>query len=78
MDAPKPKQFANQIIQQMVQHAVAGETQLASRDYTSIRVVFRRLGGSWSKFADGDHHHMELLRNIIANWAKSRGEVQPV
>lgn len=78
MDAPKPKQFANQIIQQMVQHSVAGDTQMAARDYTSIRVVFRRLGGSWAKFADGDFHQMELLRGVIAEWVKSRGEVQPV
>jgi alpha/beta superfamily hydrolase len=78
MDLPKPKQFANQIIQQMVQHAASGDTMLAARDYMSIRVVFRRMGGSWSKFADGNYHHMELLRNVIASWIQSRGEVQPI
>lgn len=78
MDAPKPKQFANQIIQQMVQHAAAGDTPLAARDYSSIRVVFRRLGGSWEEFAGGNHQHMDLLKNVISSWVQSRGEVQPV
>jgi hypothetical protein len=78
MDEPKPKQFANQIIQQMVQHMVSGDMALASRDYMSIRMVFKQLGGSWREFAGGNLEHMELLKNVILSWGQTRSEEAPV
>jgi hypothetical protein len=80
MDQPKPKQFANQVIQQMVQHVVSDTIMLGARDYASIRVVFRKLGGSWGDIGAGDHAQLELLKNVVMAWgqARSADKEQPV
>ena len=51
------------------------ETQVIPQDYTAMRVVFRKLGGSWEKLSDGDVQHNQLIVRVIQAWgnAQSKG-----
>jgi len=65
-----PKIFANKVICQMVQHMISEDMLIEPRDYLALRSVFRRCGGSWEKFADGDQVQIELLKTIITGWGQ--------
>lgn len=64
-----PVIFAHKIIQQVAkQCGVAGLTE---DDYLTIRVMFRSQGGNWQELAQGDIHHMKLLKDIVKAWVKN-------
>jgi hypothetical protein len=63
-----PQVFANKVILQFVQHLMAGGMVVEPEDYLVIRTVFRSVGGSWSRLADGDVVMLELLQKIISAW----------
>lgn len=69
----KPKVFANQVIRQLIQHMVADDMVIEPDDYMAIRVVFRKCGGSWIAFGDGDLKQFELLKSIVLAWSQMEG-----
>ncbi len=75
MDAPKkpPIVFANHVIRQTADHVVDDKVMILPQDFTTLRVVFRRMNGSWAKIADGDIHHSRLLARIVKRWGKQPG-----
>jgi hypothetical protein len=74
MDETKPPiVFANKIILQMIQHMMADDMVVEPRDYTAIRLVYRKCGGSWSEFSEGDADQFELLRSVIQAWGRLPG-----
>ncbi len=46
---------------------------LRPEDYTALRVVFRKMGGSWAMIADGDITNARLLARIVKKWGKMPG-----
>jgi hypothetical protein len=58
---PPPLAFANQVIQMLASHLLGDDVKLNLRAYRLIRVVFRRLGGSWFELCQGSPQHTELL-----------------
>lgn len=74
MDETKqPLVFANKIILQMIQHMVAEDMVVEPRDYATIRLVYRKCGGSWAEFSEGDADQFELLRSVILTWSRLPG-----
>jgi hypothetical protein len=67
-----PLVFANHVIRQTADHVVDEKVSLREQDYTSLRVVFRKMGGSWAALADGDIDSTRLLSRIVKKWGKSR------
>lgn len=68
-----PLVFANHVIRQTVDHVADEKILVSPQDFTALRVVFRKLGGSWSKLADGDINSSRLLARIVKKWAKMPG-----
>lgn len=66
----KPSVLANKVVLQLIHHSVSEELAPTWEDYASIRVVFRRCGGSWAALMNGDHRQLELLRQIVAAWGQ--------
>jgi hypothetical protein len=64
----KPTLLANKIIKQMVEHLFSDGVPLTFEDYTAIRTVFRRLGGSWAAVDQGDFQQIEKLSRIVTAW----------
>jgi hypothetical protein len=73
MDENPPLVFANKVIRQMIQHMVAEDMVVDRKDYLAIRVVFRKCGGSWAKFVDGELPQFELLKSVITSWGQMSG-----
>jgi hypothetical protein len=69
----QPAVFANKVICQMIQHMVAEDMVIDRKDYLAIRVVFRKCGGSWAKFVDGDLPQFKLLKDVITAWGQMPG-----
>lgn len=70
-DKPKPpKVFANQVIRQIIEHMFADDFKIKADDYMMIRVVFRKMGGSWEKIGLGSLKDFLLLQNVIQGWSK--------
>lgn len=70
-ESPKPPVlFANHVIVQFVEHMVGGDILVEPKDFMAIRLVFRRLGGSWEKLFHGDMPHLERLKKVVTTWAQ--------
>lgn len=69
----QPKLMANKVIQQLVDHMLAGVPPLEGKDFMVIRTVFRSAGGAWASIANGDTKHFGLLKDIVTAWANQRG-----
>jgi hypothetical protein len=65
-----PKIFANKVIRQVIQHMVSEDIVIEPRDYLALRSVFRKCGGSWEKFVDGDQVQIELIKTIVTAWGQ--------
>jgi hypothetical protein len=65
-----PSVFANKVILQFVHHILAEDMVVEPDDYMAIRIVFRKVGGSWDELANGSIVMLELLQKIIAAWGK--------
>jgi len=68
-----PLVFANDVIRQTANHVVDDKVLILPQDYTALRVVFRKLGGSWASLADGDINQARLLAEIVKKWGKMPG-----
>lgn len=66
---PPPKIFANHVIRQMVSHLLGEQTVVDKDDFMVLRTAFRSLGGQWSALSDGSMQHLEILQNVISQWA---------
>jgi hypothetical protein len=72
-DEPRPLIFSHRILRQLVDHLVGVEFVTEDSDYLAMRVAFRKQGGSWEKFINGDLKSNENLKNIVVAWAKVPG-----
>lgn len=68
-----PLVFANNVIRQTADHAIQGNVVLLPQDFTTLRVTFRKMGGSWTLIADGDVTNLRLLSRIVSRWGKMSG-----
>jgi hypothetical protein len=75
VDAPEkpPILFANNVIRQTADHIADEKIMILPQDYTTLRVVFRKMGGSWEKIADGDIKHSRLLAKVVKHWSQLPG-----
>lgn len=67
---PPPLLFANHVISQFSAHLLGEDTIVEPNDFMAIRVVFRRLGGSWENLQLGDPAQMEILKNVVGAWGQ--------
>lgn len=65
---PPPLAFANQVIKMFAEHLLGDEAKLDVHGYRLIRVVFRRLGGSWFELCQGHPQHTKLLLESVKAW----------
>lgn len=64
-----PLLFANKVIYKFVDNLLG---RPVDRDQAStLRVVFRRCGGEWSRIVSGDPVHIGLLIRLIQAWGRS-------
>lgn len=77
MDPPEkpPLVFANRVIRMLVDHLVDDKMVVLPEDFTSMRVVFRKAGGSWEGLQAGDIKMSQLLAQIAVSWGKMPGRV---
>lgn len=75
MDTPDktPAQLANKVIQQFADHLLGDSIIVEPHDYTALRVVYRRLGGSWVEFMRGHPNHVQLLMRVVTSWGVMPG-----
>lgn len=65
---PPPIVFANQVVQMFANHLLGDKAKLNRQAYGLIRVVFRRLGGSWFELCQGNPQHTQLLLESVKAW----------
>lgn len=73
MDSQKepPLIFANKVIRQIADHLLGSDVILSPKDFSVLRVVYRRLGGTWEKLIGGDLKSLKILEDVIIRWGKS-------
>jgi hypothetical protein len=71
-EAP-PKQFANNVLQQVASHMLADDIVVEPDDFMAMRVAFRSLGGTWTEVASGNIVHLELLKKVVTAWGNMPG-----
>lgn len=74
MDDPEstPLAFANQVIKMFAEHLLGDKAKLNLRAYRVIRVVFRRIGGSWFEVCQGSPQHTQLLIESVKAWGAQK------
>ncbi len=72
-DTP-PLVFAHQVIKQLADHLLGGDTKVGKRGYRVIRLVFRKLGGSWYRLCMGSPRDTELLIETVRAWGKAKAD----
>jgi len=74
MDNPKtpPLAFANQVIEMLAKHLLGDDVKLSIRAYRVMRVVYRRMGGSWFELCDGNPQHTKLLIETVKAWGAQK------
>jgi hypothetical protein len=55
---PPPLVFAHQVIKMLGEHLLGEEVKLTRQAHLSVRVVFRKLGGSWFQVCSGSPKHL--------------------
>lgn len=75
MDAPPqpPRQLANRIIRQFVDHLFGEDMEVRRNDFMAIRTVFRQMGGSWQSIDDGSKDAIGILEKVVVAWGKLPG-----
>lgn len=68
-----PKQFANNVLQQVCTHMLADDIIVEPDDFMAMRVAFRKLGGLWVEIALGHIVHLELLKKVVTAWGQMPG-----
>lgn len=77
MDSPDPQPtiLANRILKQFTDHLL-GDLELEAKDFLLMRVIFRKLGGSWESAYLGDIKQLKLLEKIVVKWGANRKKQQ--
>ena len=75
-DEKTPLLFANQVVHKFVDNLLG--RGIESKQIESIRVVFRRCGGEWSRIVYGDPVHVGLLIRLVQAWGRTVQEKQEV
>ena len=65
-----PHIFANKVIKILIESMLADDFKIKSEDYQAIRVVFRKLDGSWDQLGLGSLEELEKLKKVITGWSK--------
>jgi hypothetical protein len=68
-----PLVFAHQVIKQFVNNVV-GEANIDTRGYRVIRLVFRKLGGSWYELCMGSPRDTDLLIQAVRAWGEAKSK----
>ena len=68
----KPVVFANHVFSEFVEHLLGDDVEIQPKDYTTLRVVFRKLGGSWEGIVAGDPEQTKILIGVVKAWGKRR------
>lgn len=78
MDDPKKKPllFANRAIQQYAKAFLDGDEGLTAQECTTIRVVYRRLGGTWEGLTQGDPKMAAKLSQAVKAWGQARSKAK--
>ena len=63
-----PLVFAHEVIKMLGEHLLGDSVKLDPPGYQLIRVVFRKLGGSWFEVCQGSPKHTNLLIETIKAW----------
>ena len=74
-ESEHPTLFANWVVSIFADHLLGRE--LDAKDYTAIRAVFRRCGGSWSQVGSGNIVHMGVLMKILRAWNNVHPQGEP-
>lgn len=69
MEDKPPLVFANRVILRFVRNLIGDDVVVTPDDYTSMRLVFRRLRGSWAGVAQGDLKHCRLISRVVQAWS---------
>lgn len=64
------------MIRQFADHLLGGGL-IRPKDYAVIRLVYRKRGGNWEAFTQGDIDQVTLLEKVVTNWGKKRPEAEP-
>ena len=76
-ETPRPPMiFGNQVISQFVSHLWGNTLALRPKDYTTLRVAFRKAGGSWEELANGSPGQIEVLKRVVTAWGKEEGRAK--
>lgn len=67
-DKPPPLVFAHQVIELLASHLLGDSLKLSKKGYQTIRVTFRKLGGSWFDLCLGSLQDTQLLLECIKAW----------
>lgn len=67
---PTPLFFANKVIHRLVDNLLGCE--IDGKQVETIRVVFRRCGGEWTRIVSGDPVHIGLLIKLVQAWGRTR------
>jgi hypothetical protein len=75
LDTPKdpPSIFANRIIRQIADHLLGEDLIIEPKDFMILRLVYRRLGGTWDGLIHGNGKYLQILEKTITNWGKMPG-----
>lgn len=75
METPKdpPSVFANRVIRQIADHLFGTDLVIEPKDFMTVRVIYRHLGGTWIGLIQGDIKHLKILERVITNWGKRPG-----
>jgi hypothetical protein len=65
---PPPLVFANQVIGMLADNILGDSVKMNRRAYLTVRVVFRKLGGSWFEVCQGSPEHINLLIESVKAW----------
>jgi len=71
--ADEPKQLANKIVRQIVDHIFTDDYMTDVNDYMAIRLAFQKLGGSWEKIVNGDQAMADILLKVVMAWGSLPG-----
>lgn len=77
-DSKPPLVFANRVIRKVVDNLLGDGLSVIPDDYVTMRVVFRKLGGSWQALSQGDIHQNQLIVRVVQAWGNIRGKARKI
>lgn len=78
VEGKPPLEFANRVVRRFVDNFFGDDTMVLPQDFTLMRVVFRKLGGSWEKLSQGDIIQLHLMIQTVQSWGNMKGKSRKV